>query len=170
MADVPLPDREALRDLFSDLLSKTCAVERIDDGVALSPGTVAVIAEYVDADGEAAGAAIADLPFACRSGSALVMMPPTVADEALEAAEIDGDMFDCFKEVVNVLSRVLNSPDSPHVKLRGMYRVGELLPGGVRTLLQDGDRRRHFTVDIEEYGTGVLTVVSRAEIDVAAAA
>ena len=67
MADVPLPDREALRDLFSDLLSKTCAVERIDDGVALSPGTVAVIAEYVDADGEAAGAAIADLPFACRS-------------------------------------------------------------------------------------------------------
>ena len=41
MADVPLPDREALRDLFSDLLSKTCAVERIDDGVALSPGTVA---------------------------------------------------------------------------------------------------------------------------------
>lgn len=161
-ADIPLPIQEAVRDLFADLLSKTCAVDASDDALGLTPTAPAVIAEYVDADGQVAGAAIADLPFACRAGSALVMMPANVAEEAVEAGSIDGDMLDCFKEVANVLSRLLNSADTPHVKLRGLFQSGQLLPGGVRTLINAEPRRKDFTIAIEEYGEGRLSVVSRA--------
>ncbi len=163
MSDIPLPLQEAVRDLLGDLLSRGCAVDKSEDRLTLDPETPAVIAAYVDTDELVAGVAIADLPFACRSGSALVMMPTTVAEEALEAASIDGDMLDCFKEVANVLSRLMNSPDTPHVKLGGMYRTGELIPGNVRTLLRDASRRRDFAVTIEEYGEGRLSVITRSE-------
>lgn len=170
MPEIPLPVQEAVRDLFGDLLSKGCAVERAEDELRLAPGERAVIAEYVDADGAVAGAAIADLPFACRSGSALVMMPANIAEEAITAGEIDGDMLDCFKEVANVLSRLMNSAETPHVKLGGIFQAGQLIPGELRCLLSS-PRRRDFTVDIEEYGQGRISVMTRpASQDAALAA
>lgn len=170
MSDIPLPLQEAVRDLLGDLLSRGCAVDKSEDRLELSPDVPAVVAAYVDTDDVVAGVALADLPFACRSGSALVMMPTTVADEALEAEQIDGDMLDCFKEVANVLSRLMNSPETPHVKLGAMFRTGELIPGPVRSLLRDATRRRDFAVTIEEYGDGRLSVITRSEQVHAAAA
>ena len=161
-SDIPLPMQEAVRDLFGDLLSRGCSVDKAEDPLAFGPEMPAVIADYVDADGIVAGTAMADLPFACRSGSALVMMPKNVAEEAIDAGELDGDMLDCYKEVVNVLSRLMNSADTPHVRLRGMYQTGELLPGEVRAMLRgDSCRRRDYVVSIEEYGEGRLSVLSR---------
>jgi hypothetical protein len=161
--EIPLPMLEAIRDLVGDLLSKGCAVDKSADRLELGPDTALVLAEYVDEDGDVAAAAVADLPFACRAGSALVMMPPAVAEEAVAAGRLDGDMLDCFREVANVLSRLMNSADTPHVKLRGLYQTGQLLPGELRTLLRgDGARRRDFVVAIEEYGDGHLAVLSRA--------
>lgn len=155
---IPVPIQEALRDLLGELVSKGCAVDKSEETLLLSPDEPSLVAEYVDADGQVAAVAIADLAFACRSGSALVMMPPSVADEALEDGTIDGDMLDCYREVANVVSRLLNSPDSPHVKLRGLYRAGELMPGETRTLLRDAERRRDYAVSIEEYGEGRLGI------------
>lgn len=161
-ADVPLPLQEAVRDLFGDLLSRGCSVDKAGEPLTVAPDVPLVIADYVDNDGEVAGTALADLSFACRSGSALVMMPANVAEEAIEAGSLDGDMLDCYKEVVNVLSRLMNSADSPHVKLRGMYQTGELVPGEVRAMLRgEGCRRRDYIVAIQEYGEGRLTVLSR---------
>jgi hypothetical protein len=161
--EIPLPLQEAVRDLVGDLLSKGCAVDKAGERLPLDPGVPVVLAEYVDEDGDVAGVAVADLPLACRAGSALVMMPPPVAEESIAAGSLDGDMLDCFREVVNVLTRLLNSADTPHVKLRGLYQSGELLPGELRALLRgDGARRRDFLVQIEEYGEGRLALASRA--------
>lgn len=163
-ADIPLPLQEAVRDLFGDLLSRGCAVDKAEDQLPHDREVPAVIVDYVDADGHVAGTAIADLPMAARSGSALVMMPSTVAEEAIAAGFVDGDMLDCYKEVANVLSRLMNSATTPHVKMRGMYQTGELLPGEVRAMLRgEGCRRRDYIVGIEEYGEGRLSVLSRAE-------
>jgi hypothetical protein len=160
--DIPLPMLEAIRDLVGDLLSRGCAVDKTADRLELSPEIPVVLAEYIDEDGDVAGVAVADLPFACRSGSALVMMPPAVAEEAIRAGELDGDMLDCFREVVNVLTRLMNSSETPHVKLRAVYQSGQLLPGELRVLLRgERARRRDYAVTIEEYGEGRLAVLSR---------
>ena len=160
--DIPVPMQEAVRDLFGDLLSRGCAVDRADSPLPLDPEVAGVVLAYVDEAGQPLGAAMADLPLACRSGSALVMMPGTVAEEAIEAGSLDGDMLDCFKEVGNVLTRLMNSADSPHVKLAATYRVGELLPGALRRLLRGEEtRRRDYVVSIEEYGEGRLAVFGR---------
>lgn len=162
--DIPLPMQEAIRDLIGDLVNKGCAVDKTDQRLALEPGTPLVLAEYVDADGDVAAVALADLEFACRSGSALVMMPPAVAEEAVAAGTLDGDMLDCFREVVNVLTRLVNSAETPHVKLKALYQAGELLPGELRTALRgERARRRDYVVSIEEYGEGHLTVLSRSQ-------
>lgn len=159
---IPLPVQEAVRDLLGELLNKGCAVEKAGAPLALGPGAPGVVADYVGDDDGLAGVAVADLPMACRSGSALVMMPTTVAEEAIGAGAIEGDMLDCYREVANVLSRLLNSPSTPHVKLRRVYRTGELVPGEVRALLRDGTRRRDFWVDVQEYGEGHLTLIAAA--------
>lgn len=161
--DTPLPMQEAVRDLFGDLLSRGCAVDKAETPLDFGPDLPAVVVDYVDAEGGVAATLMADLSFACRSGSALVMMPKNVAEEAIAAGVVDGDMLDCYREVVNVLTRLLNSPDTPHVKLRRTYQTGDLLPGEVRTMLRgEGCRRRDYVVSIEEYGEGRLTVLSRA--------
>ncbi len=161
--EIPLPMQEAIRDLVGDLLSKGCAVDKNGEPLPFGPDDPVVLAEYIDEDGDVAGLAMADLSFACRSGSALVMMPPAVAEEALAAGQLDGDMLDCFREVVNVLTRLMNSAESPHVKLNAVYQGGQLLPGEVRTMIRgDAARRRDYVVSIEEYGEGRLSVMSRA--------
>lgn len=160
--DIPLPIQEAVRDLVADLLSKACEVDPAADSLPLQPDLPLVLAEYIDEDGDVAGVAVADLAFACRSGSALVMMPSDVAEAALASGQLDGDMLDSFREVVNVLTRLLNSAETPRVRLRGVYQSGQLLPGEVRTMLRgQGARRRDFTVSIEEYGAGQLALLSR---------
>lgn len=160
--DIPLPLQEAVRDLFGDLLSRGCSVDKAEDPLVFAPDVPAVIADYIDNEGAVAGTFMADLSFACRAGSALVMMPANVAEEAIGAGELDGDMLDCFKEVVNVLSRLMNSADTPHVRLRGIYQTGQVLPGQVRAMLRgEQTRRRDYIVSIEEYGEGRLTVLSR---------
>lgn len=161
MAQIPLPVQEGVRDLIGDLLSKGCAVDASDEPLPLSPDTPSIIATYVDEDGAVAGVSIADLEFACRCGSALVMMPLSVADEAIAEGQFEGDMADCYREVVNVLSRVLNSTDTPRVTLGEVYRSGQLLPGPVHTMIRTSPRRKDFTVAIDEYGEGRLSMVAR---------
>lgn len=162
--DIPLPLQEAVRDLFTDLLSRGCAVDKADEPLGYGPDIPAVLADYVDADGHVAGTALADVAMAARSGSALVMMPANVAEEAVAAGHVDGDMLDCYREVANVLSRLMNSATTPHVKLRRLYQTGDLLPGEVRAMLRgEGCRRRDYVVNVEEYGEGRLTVLARVE-------
>ena len=155
---VPLPIQEAVRDLFGDLLSRGCAVDKADEPLALGSERPGVVAIFVDAEDEVAAVALADVALACHAGAALVMVPQVVAQEAVAAGRVDDEMLDCYREVTNVLTRLLNSPETPHVKLHALKRTGELIPGGVRALLAEPAARKDFLVSVEGYGEGRLAL------------
>lgn len=157
---IPMPIQDDVRDIFADLLGRSCVVDKTKDVIPYGPEhPEVVIGDFILDDGTVGALVCADLPLAAYSGAALIMMPVGVAEEALKAGRIDGDMFDCFREVVNVMGRLLNREGTPHLKLRAIYRSGDLLPGQTRQMLREADRRKDFDVTIEEYGTGKLALM-----------
>lgn len=64
-----------------------------------------------------------------------------------------------LREILNVTARLLNSAQTPHVRLRDVHPPGSQSPAEVARLwLQPADRRS-FDVEIQGYGPGRLTVV-----------
>lgn len=162
---IPIPIQDDVREIFADLLGRTCIVDKTKDQIPFGPESPeVVIGDFVLDDGTVGALVCADLALAAYSGAALIMMPVSVAEEALTAGRIDGDMFDCFREVVNVMGRLLNREGTPHLKLRAIYRSGDLLPGQTRQMLLAADRRKDFDVSIEEYGTGKLALMVLGQV------
>lgn len=157
---IPMPLQDDVRDIFGDLFGRGCFVDKTKDQIPYGPNEREVVfGDFVLDDGSVGALVCADLSLAAYAGAALVMMPVGIAEEALGAGRIDGDMFDCFQEVLNVMGRLLNRENTPHLKLRATYRSGDLMPGQTRMMLENADRRKDFDVSIEEYGTGKLAIM-----------
>ncbi|WP_336250722.1 hypothetical protein [Stomatohabitans albus] len=157
---IPMPLQDDVREIFGDLFGRGCTVEKTKDRIPFGPDQEEIVlGDFILDDGSVGAVVSADLAMAAYAGAALVMMPVGIAEEALSAGRIDGDMFDCFREVVNVMGRLLNRESTPHLRLRAIYRSGDILPGQTRTMLRQADRRKDFDVAIEEYGTGKLAIM-----------
>ena len=161
---IPMPLQDDVREIFGDLLGRGCTVDKTKDLIPIGPTEREVVfGDFVLDDGSVGAVVCADLPFAAFAGAALVMMPVGIAQEALTNGRVDGDIFDCFHEVVNVMGRLLNREGTPHLKLRATYRSGDMVPGQTRLMLRNADRRKDFDVAIEEYGTGKLAIMVSGE-------
>lgn len=163
-APIPMPLQEEVREIFADLLGRGCSVDKTKSTIPFGPAEPQVVlGDFILDDGSVGAVVLADLAFAAYAGAALVMMPVGIAEEALAAGHVDGDMFDCFQECVNVMGRLLNREGTPHLKLRAVYRSGDMMPGQTRMMLRNADRRKDFDVAIEEYGTGKLAIMVTGE-------
>jgi hypothetical protein len=154
-----VPVRASVRDLLSDLLG--CST-RVVDGAAqkLSTERPAMLAVYRRDDGTPAAVCVSDQDFAIRAGAAIAMMPLEEAMPPGAPRELDGDLLEFFREVVNVLAKLLNSPATPHVALREVQPVpGEVLRD-VAELIASPAQRCDYRVTLEGYGDGVITLLA----------
>jgi hypothetical protein len=149
-----------VRDLLGDLVGKPVAVAPAD-ALELAEGSPAYAATYRFDDGRVAALAVCDLRAATALGAAIGFMTRGDAEAELdEQGELTGDLFDFFREVVNVLAKLLNSPTSPHVALREVDRV----PGPVRAdigrvALRPRDRA-DYAVTLDGFESGALAVLT----------
>jgi hypothetical protein len=157
-AHYPVPIQEDIRDLLVNLLGRTVAVDKVSP-LVLEDDTVAAVAEYVTDDDRPDALAVLDSRFAVRAGAALVMVPSNVAEQDLKAKELPESHLENVQEVLNVLSRLLNSEGSPHLRLRAVHRLPGDLPAGVADLLDHPEFRRDFAVFIEGYGDGRFSLL-----------
>lgn len=150
---VPTPVSASLRDLLADLLGAPVTVREGPDQTLEHPALAAV---YRTDDGTPAAASIASITLAGRAGAAIGMMEPPGHDDD----ELEEELAEYFHEVVNVLAKLLNSPTTPHVALKETYSLpGEVASDAANLILSPGTRT-DFTVAIEGYGEGQLTVVT----------
>jgi hypothetical protein len=158
-AHYPVPIQEDIRDLLHELLGRGVAVDKVGP-IELDEDEPFAIAEYLTDDDQVAALCILDGPFAVRAGAALVLVPAAVAEESLRKNEVEEQFFEYVQEVLNILSRLLNSPSTPHLRLQSVHRLpGATLPDGV-TALRDGPAfRRDFAVTIEGYGDGRFSLL-----------
>lgn len=154
----PLPARTSIRDLLTDLLG--CKVS-VTDGPRqqLDPGRKAQLAVYRFDDGELAALCVADHDLACSAGAAIADLPPEDVVEARNSGELEGDLSEFYRETVNVLSRLLNTPETPHVVLEQVHPVPGQVPSDVASMAVAPGLRVDLAVAVEGYGGGAMTLL-----------
>ena len=151
---MPIP--EDIRDFLSDLLGKPVAVSK-GQKLSFDDPTRFVTGIYIEDDGKLGGACIADLSLAASVGAALAMMPTVVAKESVDAGELSEGLRDNFYEVANILSRLLNGPSVPHL------RISELaagVPDQVMELSGKAAGLKHYNVTIVDYAGGSMSLLA----------
>lgn len=152
---VPVPSAAELRKMLFDLVDKmiTCT----DSTVSAETGGDH-LAVYQGRDGSPLAVLVADLTFAASSSSALAMMPPRIVEEAKKEGSLPAPLADVFHEVANILSALLNTPNTPHVVLRRVAIGVDQLEADEQAVLRSG-RRLQQTVDIKGFGAGYCAFV-----------
>jgi hypothetical protein len=154
-ARYPIPVQEDLRELLADLLGREVTAVRSDEPVPASGGAVG---SYVTDDGRPAAAVVCDLAFAARAAAAITLIPSPAAEEAITERALTPTLRENLREVLNVMARLLNSAQTPHVRLQEVYAPGVAPPAEVARLIAQPADRRSFEVEIPGYGPGRVTV------------
>jgi len=146
--EIKIPEANEIVPLLSALIGKDMRV-----GAESSPVEPSTIVEhltvFVADDGTPVMLAGGDAPFAYFSGAALALIPKGRAEDAISGGEPDPDLTDNYREVMNVLTRVINDAGDIHVRL---------VPGSKPDLeaLPEPRSGRAYEFDIDGYGTGAL--------------
>lgn len=157
--EIPLPIQEAVRDLLSDLVGTGVAVDKTSPLIFDEEDTKGVISEYIDDDNVLVALCLADGPFACYCGAALSMIPAAAANESIKRNELPENLLDNYAEVVNIMSRLVNSSTSTHLRLGKVYVVPGDLPEVVANAVASPSMRRDFVATISGYGSGKVSLL-----------
>jgi len=158
VAHFPVPIQEDIRDLLGDLLGRGVAVDKTTP-LQLDEDAAGAVASYVTADDELGALCVCDAGFAVLAGAALVMVPANVAQEQVRAGVLEEQHLEIAHEVANILSRLLNTPRTPHLRLRALDPLPGEVPGDVARLLAGPEFRRDFVATIEGYGEGRVSIL-----------
>ncbi|HET9772001.1 MAG TPA: hypothetical protein VFS16_14000 [Acidimicrobiia bacterium] len=156
-ASFPVPIQEDIRDLLMDLLGRGAAVDKVTP-LVLEEDQPAVIAEYRTDEGSVGALCLVDAEFAIRAGGALTMVPPAAVADTIRKGDVS-ESLENFREIVNILAQLLNSPRTSHLRLAGVHVVPGDLPEAVSSLVERPEFRRDFAVQIEGYGPGRISLL-----------
>lgn len=155
----PVPIQEAVGEFVGALVGKGTAATKVTP-TAINPDGQHIIATYIDTNGELAALSLADLSFAAISGAALGMIPAAAALEAAEAGELSETLFENYQEVANIMTSLLNTPNSPHMRLDQIWPSNNSeIPDTVWHAIANPSKRREFAVMVEGYGDGRIGVI-----------
>ena len=161
MGAVPTPVRASIRDLLTDLVGRPVRADAATAPLGLDPERPAYAATYRFDDGRVAALTVCDLAAAMSLGAAIGFMSKADAEREFEehGQQLAGDLEEFFREVVNVVAKLLNSPTSPHVALREL----DPLPGKVRAdmarVALRPSARLDTRVEVEGFDPGQLAVL-----------
>ncbi|NEK87754.1 hypothetical protein GCU60_18605 [Blastococcus saxobsidens] len=157
-AGVQLPAAKDIRDMLAGLVGKPVAVSP-GAPVTPAPDRPVAVAVYVDPQMNVNALCLMDLGAAAYTGSALALLPPGGAQDAVEEdGELSGMQVEALHEVVNVLSALFNTPGAPHSKLHKLYAPGEEVPGDLAGMLA-AFNRVDLAIEVPTYGKGSLSFV-----------
>ncbi len=114
------------------------------------------IAVFTDDEGALAAFCLCDKPFVAYAGAALSMIPASVANEAVANDDITESMLENFAEVMNILSRLMMSDYSAHLKLD--RTAPPLEAAAILNKLENRiQQATSFIVKIPRYGDAAMT-------------
>jgi hypothetical protein len=152
---MPIP--EEVGDFIGDLLGAAVSVSKSSPPDLTEEPEQWVSGVYVDDRGQPGGACVADIGLAASAGAALAMMPVAVVKEAIADGTLPAGLQENFYEVANIMTRLLNGPTLPHL------RITELVPGipdEVQHVLDNAVGRKNYAVTIIGYPGGRLILAA----------
>jgi hypothetical protein len=153
-----IPNDETVGGMLTDLLGREVKC-------VWTPGThelprAGQVAVYSDDDDVAVAVAIADHGFICRTGGALVMVPAGGVNEAADTGEIPESLQENFAEVVNIMASLMNSDETPHVRLTAVMDRDEVASSpAALAIMEAPTKRRVFDINIDAYGRGRIVML-----------
>lgn len=155
----PLPARASFRDLLRDLLGAGVQV-RNGTPQQLVPLRPSYLAGYRFDDGGAAAVMVCDATLSLAAASALGAMSFDDEEPAPDLEQgLEGDLLEFLHEVVNISAKLLNSPTTPHVKLRDLVKVPGPVPEDLAQIATQPRRREDWQVSVDTYGEGTVTLL-----------
>ena len=158
MAEIHVPENLELGQQIGTLVGRAATVNEIEGRNRFEKSCH--VAYYVTREDELAGFCVVDLPLAAYLGAALAMIPSETAKEEIEADELGEDLLDAYYEVANIMAALLCADGSPHVRLIGIDEAGMPFEPAVLATIKDPCRRIDIQLDVSEYGSGALTLLT----------
>ncbi|MGQ0825078.1 MAG: hypothetical protein ACT4OX_08645 [Actinomycetota bacterium] len=153
----PVPTHNAIQTVLAGIVGDRPVTVEARTG-ALDPAAPGVLADYGADEGPVGALCMVDLPLTNAVGGALA----SETAEQIEAACAEGRIADAtvenWNEVVQQIARLLNSPDTPPLRVRGVHRLPSDLSAETSSLLADPRARRTFEVTIGDLGRGTLSL------------
>lgn len=157
MAEIHLPARSELREVFAGLLGDVA----VQEGKPPADAPSDCVSIYVDDTGQLAAVCVVDFPLAVAAGAAIALVPASVAEEARDGGKVTNQLRDNLREVMNVLATLLCSEDTPHVKFRALHLTRAEAPADALALAAKPAARLDVNVDLGDYGAGALALLVR---------
>ena len=153
----PMPRAESVQEILSDLLGRSVTIT-LTDTLVLERDTPAVVSDYYSDTGPIAAVCITDLRLSNMLGASLTMVPAATVDDAVKKWQIDDTNLENLAEVVNIMTRLFNSDDTPHLRWKAVHRLPGSLEGPIAEIMKSPLGRRDFEVEIDEYGSGRMAI------------
>ena len=148
-----MPNVGAIGSLLEMLLGRTVTVTPSDVDVRSLPyaGT------YVARDDSLGAVALCDRAFVCWMGSALSLVPPTSACEALKSGELSPLMLENGQEVLNIAASLI-SQDGYHLRFHDLLEPSSPSWQEVQRFVDAAKERVGVDVAVSGYGDGVFAL------------
>jgi hypothetical protein len=146
---VDFPPSAALTPFLRDLLGTDIALTQVEAPAPDDPAVLSHMTFFLDDENYIVMKAAGDLPFVAYAGCALAMIPAGRAEETVTSGNLEEDIDECYREVMNVLTRTVNENSGKHVRLvPGMRPTPDQLVAVSSSIAYD--------VNVDRYGTGRL--------------
>ena len=146
---VDFPPSAALTPFLRDLLGTDVSLTQVEAPAPDDPAVMPHMTFFLDDENYIAMKAAGDLAFVAYAGCALAMIPVGRAEETVTSGQLEEDVDECYREVMNVLTRTVNENSERHVRLvPGMRPTQDQLVSVGSSIAYD--------VEIARYGTGRL--------------
>ena len=113
-----------------------------------------VIATYLDDENEVVGGCVSDMSFAAYVGAAMSGLPKGAAEDAITSNELTDVMVGNLGEVMNILTRLVISDSSDHLRYEKILKPGD---GNSIAPSLEPIEPVPFFIEIPKYGSGNLT-------------
>lgn len=146
---VDFPPSAALTPFLRDLLGTDVTLTETAAPAPDDPAVMPHMTFFLDDENYIVMKAAGDLPFVAYAGCALAMIPVGRAEETVSTGELEEDLDECYREVMNVLTRTVNENSDKHVRLvPGMRPTPDQLVAVSASIA--------YNVDVARYGSGRL--------------
>lgn len=119
----------------------------VKESAKVDASSISHTAIYIDDKGETVATCACALPTAAALGCALSMIPPGGAEGMVEDKELSGMASDNLYEVMNILSSLLMSDKTSHLKLAKVEQGGDARFTG-------GEGEEAYSLELGAYGSG----------------
>ena len=154
---MPLPPATAVASMLGDLVGREVTAKPMAPARS-EPGTKA-IATYVGECKTIKAIAFCDVPSGASLGAALVVVPPAVVDDSVNAKRIDASLVENLYEVFNVLSAVFPQHGADRVLLRDLKADGSIADD-VKAFLTSPTKRLDLEISVGGYRSGRLAILA----------